>query len=421
MKQYPMIQNRGAKIIFGLYLMAMLFLSRDTLVSSCLIGFTKSQLLMFGLILLLGIVFLFAKRKQLPEILKDRRIVLMAVSSAIILIPMLVKQDWQLMYFSVLLCLLFSVFLTYFTTSREIAKYYVVILTALGLYSIFATYVLRELAQAGTITVPVFFNSNDWDFYNFGFAYAVTWEYWHRNFGIFREPGVYQFFILLAVYLNNYLVDWDKNWKLWLCNVALAFTMLTTFAIGGFAELGLFILFVYFDKKWYRENWGKIAGAVFALAMAAVVGYILYRIRQPAFESTVFYEFYDMFIRLFTKSDSSTDRLNAITTNLRIFKQNPLVGDTVVHVLHGTAHNTSSTLLLYAIGGIACGTLNVAAWVALLWNQKRNIFGNFVLLVTLFMSFNTQNLIANVYFWLFPMMALVERGLPMLHLSAKKE
>ncbi len=421
MKQYPMIQNRGTKIIFGLYLMAMLFLSRDTLVSSCLIGFTKSQLLMFGLILFLGIVFLFAKRKQLPEILKDRRIVLMAVSSAIILIPMLVKQDWQLMYFSVLLCLLFSVFLTYFTTSREIAKYYVVILTALGLYSIFATYVLRELAQAGILTVPVFLNSNDWDFYNFGFAYAVTWEYWHRNFGIFREPGVYQFFILLAVYLNNYLVDWDKNWKLWLCNVALAFTMLTTFAIGGFAELGLFILFVYFDKKWYRENWGKIAGAVFALAMAAVVGYILYRIRQPAFESTVFYEFYDMFIRLFTKSDSSTDRLNAITTNLRIFKQHPLVGDTVVHVLHGTAHNTSSTLLLYAIGGIACGTLNVAAWVALLWNQKRNIFGNFVLLVTLFMSFNTQNLIANVYFWLFPMMAMVERGLPMLHLSAKKE
>jgi len=265
-KQYPMIQNRGTKIIFGLYLMAMLFLSRDTLVSSCLIGFTKSQLLMFGLILLLGIVFLFAKRKQLPEILKDRRIVLMAVSSAIILIPMLVKQDWQLMYFSVLLCLLFSVFLTYFTTSREIAKYYVVILTALGLYSIFATYVLRELAQAGILTVPVFLNSNDWDFYNFGFAYAVTWEYWHRNFGIFREPGVYQFFILLAVYLNNYLVDWDKNWKLWLCNVALAFTMLTTFAIGGFAELGLFILFVYFDKKWYRENWGKFAGAVFALA-----------------------------------------------------------------------------------------------------------------------------------------------------------
>ena len=93
----------------------------------------------------------------------------------------------------------------------------------------------------------------------------------------------------------------------------------------------------------------------------------------------------------------------------------------MVHVLHGTAHNTSSTLLLFAIGGIACGSLNVAAWVALTWSRKRSILGNLVLLLTLFLSFNTQNLIANVYFWLFPMMALVERGLPELTLPAKKE
>mgnify|MGYP003294427873 CR=1 FL=1 len=44
-----------------------------------------------------------------------------------------------------------------------------------------------------------------------------------------------------------------------------------------------------------------------------------------------------------------------------------------------------------------------------------------VLLLILFLSFNTQNLIANVYFWLFPMMALVERGLPVLKFCGKKE
>ncbi len=414
MKQYAILPNKAAKILFGLYLTAMLFLSRDTLVSSCLVGFTKSQLLMFGLVLLLGIVFLWVNRKQLPEILKDRRLLLMIASAAIVLAPMVIKRDWQLMYFSVLLCVLFAVFLTYFTTSREIAKYYVVMLTALGIYSIFATYVLRELAQSGRITVPVFYNSNEWPFLNFGLAYAVDWEFWHRNFGIFREPGVYQFFILLAVFLNNYYVDWNKGWKLWLCNVALAFTMLTTFAIGGFAELGLFIFFVYFDQKWYREKWGKMAGAGFLLAVVSVAGYILWRYFQPYFELTIFYEFYDMFIRLFTESDSSTDRLNAITTNLQIVTQNPLVGNTVAQVLHGTEHNTSSTLLLYAIGGFACGSLNVAAWVALAWKRDRNLGGNLVLLLILFLSFNTQNLIANVYFWLFPMMALAERGLPLL-------
>ena len=35
-----------------------------------------------------------------------------------------------------------------------------------------------------------------------------------------------------------------------------------------------------------------------------------------------------------------------------------------------------------------------------------------VLLVVLFASFNTQNLIADVFFWLFPVMAVVERVLP---------
>lgn len=416
-----MLQSKTAKAAFGLYLLAMLCLSRDTLIASCLIGFTKSQVLMFALVLLLGFVFLWKNRGRLLEILKDRRLVLMAVSAVILLVPMILKRDWQLMYFSVLLCLLFPVFLTFFTTSREVAKYYVITLTALGIYSMFATYVLRELVRAGLLTVPVFYNSNEWPFFHFGLAYAVNWDYWHRNFGIFREPGVYQFFILLAVFLNNYFVDWDKNWKLWLCNVALAFTMLTTFSIGGFAEIGLFIFFVYFDKKWYRESWGKIAGAVFLAALAAVVGYIVYAIQQPNFELTIFYEFYDMFIRLFSSSDSATDRMNAVTTNLALFTRNPFLGDTVVNVLHGTEHNTSSTLLLYAIGGIACGSLNVLAWVALLWKRKRSLIGNLVLLLALFMSFNTQNLIANVYFWLFPMMALTERGLPMLKKRSKKE
>ena len=247
MKQYAMMQNKAAKVIFGLYLAAMLFLSRDTLISSCLIGFTKSQILMFGLILVLGLAFAWCYRKNLPEILKDKRLLLVAVSAVILLLPMLVKRDWQLMYFSILLCVLFPVFLTYFTDSREVAKYYVVTLTALGVYSIFATYVLRELAQAGKITVPVFYNSSEWPFLNFGFAYAVDWDYWHRNFGIFREPGVYQFFLILGIYGNHYGAAWKKSWVMWLLTAVLAATLISTFAIGGFviregADGGLLIL-----------------------------------------------------------------------------------------------------------------------------------------------------------------------------------
>ena len=392
----------------------MLFLSRDTLFSSCLLGFAKSQILMFGLIVLLGVIFLWVNRRSFGEILKDRRIFLLGASVLVLVLPMAVKRDWQLMYFSILLCVLTAVFLTYFTNVREVSKYYVLILVALGIYSIVVTYCLKKPAREGLINPAVFYNANDWEFFNFGLAYVNTAKYWHRNFGIFREPGVYQFFVLLAVYLNNYCVDWNRQWKLWACNVALAFTMLSTFALGGFAELGLLIVFLYFDKKWYRESWGKAAGIGSVALLVGAVGYFFYRMHQPFFNKSILFEFYDMFIRLTTDSDSMLDRQDAVTTNLQFFVKNPLVGDRIAEVLHGTNHNTSSTMLLFAILGIAGGTLNVAAWIALLWKRERNIAGNLILLVILFLSFNTQNLVANVFFWLFPMMALVDRGLPLI-------
>ena len=412
MKQYPLLNHKAAKFGFGLFLLAMLFLSRDTLFSSCLLGFAKSQFLMFGLIVLLGCIFLWVNRRSFGEILKDRRIFVLGASVLVLVLPMAVKRDWQLMYFSILLCILTAVFLTYFTNVRDVSKYYVLILVALGIYSIVVTYCLKKPAREGLINPAVFYNSNDWEFFNFGLAYVNTAKYWHRNFGIFREPGVYQFFVLLAVYLNNYCVDWNRQWKLWVCNVALAFTMLSTFALGGFAELGLLIVFLYFDKKWYRESWGKAAGIGAVILLIGAVGYFFYRMHQPYFNKSILFEFYDMFIRLTTDSDSMLDRQDAVATNLQFFVRNPLVGDRIAEVLYGTNHNTSSTMLLFAILGIAGGTLNVAAWIALLWKRERNIVGNLILLVILFLSFNTQNLVANVFFWLFPMMALVERGLP---------
>ena len=414
MKHYPLLSNKTSGISFGVFLFAMLFLSRDTLFSSCLLGFAESQVIMFFLILLLAGAFLWANRRDILTILKDRRILVLVASAAVVVLPMIVKQDWQLMYFSILLCVLTAVFLTYFTTARVVAKYFVVILAGLGIYSLFATYCLKYLARAEVISPAVFYNSNEWEFYNFFFAYAVPSRHWHRNFGIFREPGVYQFFVLLATYLNNYSVDWDKSWKLWTCNVILAFTMLSTFALGGYAEMGLLVAFLFVDKKWYREKWGKIGLGTVLAALVALAGCFAYYWNSPKFEHSIFYEFYDMFIRLTSDSDSMMDRKSAIVTNLQFFTRNPLVGDTIAEVLHGTNHNTSSTLLLYAIFGVAGGTLNVAAWIALLWRRGRNLLGNLVLLVIVFMSFNTQNLVANVFFWLFPMMALVERGMPVL-------
>lgn len=408
MKRYAMMENRWGRALFGLFLFAMLLLNRDTLITSCILGFTRSQFLMLGLICLFAFGFLIYNRRRWKEILTDNRMLMLVLSALLVLMPMLGKQDWQMMYFSVLICLFFAVFLTFFLSWQETAKYYVLILTALGAYSLVGMYVLKPLAMAGRISAPMFVNSAGMEFLNFGLTFVVPDEFWHRNFGIFREPGVYQFFVILAIYLTHYGIRWNRGWSKWLTTGMLTAILLSTFAIGGFIELALLAVFVYFDQRYYRTKVGKALGVAAIAAMAAVIAHIISEIHTPYFEHTVYYEFYDMFRRLTTDSDSLVDRFSAIFVSAGLFLKSPVFGDTIANVLHGTAHNTSSTLILFAVLGVLGGALNVAAWMALLWKRERNVIGNLLLMVILFMSFNTQNLIADMFFWLFPYMALTE-------------
>lgn len=409
MKQYPFLTTKWGKSVFALFLTAMLLLARDTLITSCLVGFTKSQFAMLGIICLMGLAFLLKNRKRWKEILLDPRVGIMVVCTLIPLLLMVSKRDWQLMYFSILLCLLFAVFLTCFTDWRRVAKYYVCILAGLSLYSLVAMYLFKPLALNGTIHPQTFVNSEGMEFYHFGLAYVVPWEFWYRNFGIFREPGVYQFFLILGLYLNHYGANWEKPWQRWLISGILAVTMVSTFAIGGFVEIGAFGVFLYFDRNWYKTKPGKLLGLGAVVALVTVIIHIIVRINTPYFELTIYYEFYDMFRRLTTDSDSLVDRFSAIFTSAELFLQHPLLGSTISQVLHGTAHNTSSTLILFATLGVAGGAVHVASWIALLWRKERCILGNLMLLGILLLSFNTQNLVADVFFWLFPMMALTEK------------
>lgn len=421
MKQSERLDSKGVKIVFGLFLLALLLLSRDTLVSSCLVGFTKSQFLMLGLLCLAGVWFLWEHRKQWKQLLTDRRAALMGVSAAVLLIPMVGKGDWQMMYFSILLCLLAGVFLSYLRSLRTVARYYVGLMAALGAYSLLATYGLKELAAARILPVGVFLNSKGWDFYNFGLAYVVTWETWIRNFGIFREPGVYQFFLMLGLYLNNYQVEWEKEWQTWGINAVLAVTMLSTFSVVGIGAMGLFAVVAFFEKGWHREKIGRRVLLVVLVLGLTVGGWMLYHVYRQDFQYPLVYEIYDLFHRLTADSESATDRFDAVRTDVALFLHSPLLGDTVATVLHSVNNNTSSSLILYAMLGLGGGTLNVLAWVALVWEKERRLWANLALLGVLVLTFNTQNLVANVFFWLFPMMALAERGLPWGNIPEKKE
>lgn len=413
MNCYPFPNTRIWRVAFCGVLLALLLLTRDAMYSMMILGFYKCQFLSLGILGLMGLVFLITNRNRLKEVLTDPRMVLLAISAGVILIPMLVKRDWQLMYFSILLCLFVGIFLTFFVSMREVSRYYVLIMSALSVYSLLTAYILRLPVDAGLIDVPVYVNGADNSFYFFGLSCVPLTYVTHRNFGIFREPGVYQFFLLLGLYLNNYHVEWKKSWQLWTVNGILAVTMLSTFATGGFIEMGLLAVVVFFEKKYYQDK------RILWCAVAVVAAGILAAVYSLVTKTLLYGPLMDMLGKLFTKHESTVDRVGSILVNLRLFFRNPVFGAGLSETLHAIDNNTSSTTILFAVLGVVGGCFHVLGWAALVWEKGKKLWAAVFLLVILMMSFNTCNIITNLYLWIFPVMALAEKGLPVLPLGKR--
>lgn len=412
MKYYRFPDNPVTKTLLALYLFAMLYLCRSSMFCLSVVGFYPSMAIILALTILLGLGFLWYQRGNWKAVFSDGRIKLAAILTAVVLVPMVVKRDWQLMYLSILLFVYISILLSYVISWRELAKYYVLTLTALAVYSILAAYVFRIPIDMGLVEKDVFRNASDFGVYNFWFAAVPRTFAKYRNFGIFREPGVYQYFLLLGLFLAQYGVRWQRERSKWIVTAILSVTMLTTFATGGVAELGLLALFVFFEQKLYRN---KVLVALVAVA-AVLLGIFLlycYRARNQLWE-----QLYLMVVGKFVyQEDSVTERTEAIFANLDMIRHHPLVGTTLQEVLHSVANNTSSTLILLAGFGILCGSVPIFAWVALVWQKERSALANICLLVILFLSFNTQNMTWDQFFWLFPVMALAETVVPRMERS----
>ena len=219
MTYYRFPDNKLVKLCFPLALLILQMVARSTMYTSTFLGFTLSQAVMIGTIVLIGFTFLAVNRKNLKAVLTDRRMLLFGMAAMVILLPMLVKGDWQLMYFTILLSWFFAIFLTYFTTVEELGKYYVLILTALSALSLVGLFVLKPMVHMGWIPGNPFDSPGGWHMFNFGLTFVCD-KNLHmvnalRNFGIFREPGLFQTFLFVAIQLNNYTVNWDKPWKMW--------------------------------------------------------------------------------------------------------------------------------------------------------------------------------------------------------------
>lgn len=410
MNYYRFPEKPVTKIWAFLIMLALQAVARSTMFTSTLIGFGKCQVLMLALVAVSGIAFLLYNRKQLRQILTDRRMLALGVAAVLIFVPMLVKRDWQALYVTVFLGWAFAIFLTYFTTVEELGKYYVVLMTALGAVSLVGTFVLKPLALSGVLPAHYFLSHGGWTMLNFGVTFVSVMnenmQETFRAFGIFREPGLFQVFLFIAIELNNDWVDWKKPWQLWAVDAILFATMLVTFATGGVLALGVYLVFLFFDKGLYRNKTMRMgAAALVILGLAALTA----ALAQGGTWAT---ELIGMMEKFTNRTDSYTARVDSLVANGRMFLSHPIFGGKLSEVMYSTANNTTTSPIIFAGFGLVTGAVHVLSWAALSWKKERSLLLNLILLGILFVPFNTQNVIYDMFFWMFPVMALTQRGLP---------
>lgn len=412
MKYYRFPDTKLFKVGFFLFLLILQMITRSAMIPSAFNIFYPTYFATIGLIFVFGILFLVVNRKQLKAIFTDRRMIAVIGIVVLLLVLMVVKQDYQAIYFSIMLYMLFAVFLSYFMPMQEVAAYYVALMLLLSIWTLVGTFVLKPLVEAGFITCHTFKAINGWSMYNFGLTFTSYLNDAQvetmRAFGVFREPGLFQIFLFIAIQLNNYTLSWKKDWQMWAANAVLFATLLVTFATGGVLALGLYIVFLFFDKGLYKNKWICLAAILCVAAGIVLVVISLMR------GGVLAVELMGMAEKLFTDNESIRDRVGSIFVNAEHFLNHPLVGEKVSTVVYSIASNTASSAIMFAAFGVFGGCLHVATWVALAWKKERSILMNLVLLVILFLPFNTQNVIHDLFFWLFPVMALVEKGLPLL-------
>ena len=419
MTYYRFPDNKLVKLCFPLALLILQMVARSTMYTSTFLGFTLSQAVMIGTIVLIGFTFLAVNRKNLKAVLTDRRMLLFGMAAMVILLPMLVKGDWQLMYFTILLSWFFAIFLTYFTTLEELGKYYVLILTALSALSLVGLFVLKPMVHMGWIPGNPFDSPGGWHMFNFGLTFVCD-KNLHmvnalRNFGIFREPGLFQIFLFVAIQLNNYTADWDRPWKMWTVNAILFMTLLTTFATGGVLALGIYIVFLFFDKGLYRVRRMQIlAAAVVAVGMLLLV----YALRKGGSWA---YELIGMVEKFVYRSYSFDARIESVVADAELFVSHPILGADMNEVVYAVPNNTATSAILFAVFGIVGGCVHVLSWAALAWRKERHWMMNVILMVILFIPFNTQNVMHDMFFWLFPAMALAQWCLTRLNMMKMKK
>lgn len=265
-----------------------------------------------------------------------------------------------------------------FESFLSLFKKYMFVLCVLSIF----VFVIANYYDWMLVYFPVSENSSGVEFYNLyvGSVYKDVAE--TRNASIFREPGVFMIYILLAITFELFLAEKVSFKFLSVMFIAL----FTTFSTAAFVVL--FFLIAGYLLKIDPEKLKK--SKIFIVVAGLVITLIFWF--QP-----------DLYTKIFSKLSSESDsfgssiaRVASVVVNLEIFASNPVFGSglteygglfekySILHfneALEASGQSTNSFMSVFATYGLLYGVIILYA----LMRFAKKIAHRFVLQGNLFL------------------------------------
>jgi len=287
-----------------------------------------------------------------------------------------------------------------FIDRKSFVKYYVYLISFITLYSLIMMYIVIPIFPQiknffpGSINAAGNFVRNY--FFMFHFEDHIAGA--KRNTGIFREMGVFQYFINISLMFILFIkIKWKyKNFLI----IISILGVISTFSSTGYFHL-ISILLAYS----LNENMKSIISLLFY----GISGIIILFVINNLLELNILENLRYTFNRFSSGSSSFDGRYGSIIGNLISWSESPLIGNGIVegdkiagenYLFRYSIHNTSTTTTLLSFYGILPGLISIFYAVLFIKKLNANIISSILLLVGIMLSINSQRFVFDPLFFI---------------------
>lgn len=390
--------NANSRFWLNLSVFIMLYISQETLI----FGTNESQIYLYAQYAILFVLFIFMAL-SLNKGIQINKILVVIVLIFLSLMSAIVNADLNNKYFYEFFLLVFALIFTTKYSLKDFIESFSLIIYILAILS-WVTYLISIFGMPVQSFFPIIVNKAGTRFYNLFIGVIPLNENWvnvYRNYGIFREPGVYQIFLNLALmFLLNRKQDgyFANKKKYFMAVIVLTLTVISTLSTAGFFILALnFLIFILNNNK--ANNLSNFSKFFISIIILIVIVFVV--VGNDYINEMIF-------SKLYSNNNSLLARVSSFRKNFIVFLRHPIFGAGLDGVKEEFANvsleyynnlelnNTNTILKELAVHGL----FFIVLWLIGFYRFFKNSFGDKLVFnlcfLSMFISLSNEDLTLNI-------------------------